>query len=142
MAHSDQRSQRVDADTLRSIAMSKGFNAWLGPEILLAEDGEVRLALTIKETLKQHHGFAHGGILMSLADTAATWAAATRFGDVVTTNISFSIMRPGKGETLFAKAIVLSHVGRNVVAQSEITSDTGDVVAHALVGIRTVDKSI
>lgn len=50
---------------------------WLGIKIAKLGAGIADLSLSIKRNHQQYQGIAHGGVLASLADTAATFAALT-----------------------------------------------------------------
>jgi acyl-CoA thioesterase len=51
------------------------FSQWLGIQVIEAKAGTCTLQLTVKETMLNGFGIAHGGISYSLADSALAFAA-------------------------------------------------------------------
>jgi uncharacterized protein (TIGR00369 family) len=107
-------------DVVRRISLTQGFNAWLGVELLRMGDGEVEIALTLRQELTQHHGFAHGGVVGALADTACSWAAASAAGDVVTASYNIHFVAPAKGTRLVAKAAVIRAGKRQSTVEAKV----------------------
>jgi uncharacterized protein (TIGR00369 family) len=75
--------------------------------VLLAEVGEVHLALDRRPELLQFSGYFHGGVITGLADHAAGGAVTTtlspgRIG--VTVDLHINFLAPADGPTLIAKA--------------------------------------
>ncbi|WP_435006662.1 PaaI family thioesterase [Tundrisphaera lichenicola] len=96
-------------------------------------DGEGRLILEVAETHLRSLGLVHGGVIATLLDSVMGMAAA-RSSPVehylVTAQLNVNFIRPAlDGETLIAFADV-RHVGRRTaVAQGEIRTDSGSLVA-------------
>ena len=111
---------------LRQIAMSNGFNAWLDLELRAAGSGHCEIALQITSHMQQHHGFAHGGIVGALADTAMSWAAASVAGDVVTSSYTIQLLRPAREARLLARASVVDQSRRSLSVESNIFSLDAD----------------
>src|SRR4051794_41862136 len=57
-----------------------GFNEVLGTEFVEVSADRVVLRCVVKPHLHQPYGIVHGGVHCSLVETAASVAAATRFG--------------------------------------------------------------
>ncbi len=128
--------------TLRSIAQSVGYNAWLALDLIAAGNGKCEVAIDVTEHMRQHHGVTHGGIVGSLADTASAWAAATLAGDVVTASYNLQLLGPGRAERLLARAEVLKQGRRSVSATSKIfdVNEGGEecLIAVSLASIHVV----
>src|SRR5512132_3862264 len=58
------------ADDLRELLEGSSFYRWSGIEVVRAEAGEVTLGLEIVDHHRNVQGFAHGGVLATLADAA------------------------------------------------------------------------
>ncbi|MBO6716902.1 MAG: PaaI family thioesterase [Rhizobiaceae bacterium] len=100
---------------LQSFTANQGFNHWLSPRLLEADEHGAVLEASVREDMTQHHGFVHGGCVSALADMAAAWAGALASGlDVVTSNFSLHFVAPAVGEAIVARARVL-RAGRSVV---------------------------
>ena len=106
----EQVRQRLETSTAR-----QGFNQWLSPRLVEADESGVTLTVDVREDMTQHHGYVHGGCVSALADMASAWAGAIASGmDVVTSNFSMHFVSPALGERLVAKTRVL-RAGRTVV---------------------------
>lgn len=112
---------------LRRASQSAGFNRWSGFTLVAAGAGQVILELPVREDMTQHHGFAHGGIVGALLDTACSWAAATLVGDVVTASYTLQFHAPANAPLLRVSAETVKAGRRNVsvMARAEAVADDG-----------------
>ncbi|WP_374963067.1 PaaI family thioesterase [Spongiibacter tropicus] len=53
----------------QQILASQPFSALLGTKLTTFEPGKAVLSLTVRDELKQQHGFVHGGVLVTLPTT-------------------------------------------------------------------------
>ena len=123
------------------ILKSQPFSMLLGTELEVFEPGKAVLSLAINDSLKQQHGFVHGGVISYLADNALTYAGGSLLGDSVTSEYKINYLRPGIGDTLVAQASVLSSGKSQAVCQCEVIAiQDGEwrTVAFALGTIRKV----
>lgn len=94
-----------------------------------------KVILEMPITAEQHAnpmGIVHGGVLMSIADTAMGCACVT-LGSLPTTmdmNINFMKSVKTKG-TIRAVASVLHHGRHTMVAEAEVFDEDGELVAKA-----------
>lgn len=112
---------------LNAHSAAQGFNKWLGLEGLAAGDGKVEILLPLRDDMRQHHGYVHGGCIGALADMACAWAGAANDGrDVVTSNFTVHFLRPAMGQHLRAKARTI-RAGRSVATvEAEIWVESDD----------------
>ncbi len=97
----------------RQVLASQPFSMLLGAELLAFGAGSVELKIPVKDSLKQQHGFVHGGVISYAADNALTFAGGSILGPaVVTSEFKINYVRPGMGEFIMARATLL-HAGRN-----------------------------
>jgi uncharacterized protein (TIGR00369 family) len=92
------------------------FMKLMGFEVTKIEVGRVEGELTLEQRHKQHKGFAHGGVIATLADIVAGFAAVSlvpKNHHVVTAEIKVSYFHPGVGDKLLAKGFVLKQ-GRKI----------------------------
>ncbi|SFL93498.1 PaaI family thioesterase [Shimia aestuarii] len=108
----------------REILKSQPFSQLLGAELIAFEPGRAELRVALADTLKQQHGFAHGGVLAYLADNAMTYAGGSVLGNVLTQEIKVNYVRPAMGEALVARAEVLSHGKRQAVCRCDVYAVT------------------
>jgi len=115
----------IDAEAFlqmgRDVIASQPFSVLLGAEMVALEPGRCELAVNITPQLKQHMGFAHGGVVSYLADNALTFAGGTAMQvPVVTSEYKINYVRPAIGERLIARARA-AHVSKSqAVCQCEV----------------------
>ena len=110
-------------------AMWKDDNAsqGLGMEILDIKAGRAVLAMTIKPTMVNGHGIAHGGFIFTLADSAFAFACNSHNERAVAAQANISFIKPGKlGDRLIATAREISRSGRSGIYDVRVTA--GDAV--------------
>jgi len=124
------RRRRIEA-ALRNVPFAK----LLGIEVDSIESGVARLALPVREELKQNHGMVHGGAIASLIDTATAFAILTVVparDRVTTIDLTISYLRPLTKGRATAEAKVV-RMGRRIIAVSaEIYDSSGTIAATAL----------
>ncbi len=102
------------------------YGDFLGIKILEVADGKARCSLELKDHHLNNGGRVHGGVLTSLADTAAGVAVRSVRPEgklSATTDLSISFIRPPQGKTLEAEAVII-HAGKRLFrAEIAIFSD-------------------
>jgi uncharacterized protein (TIGR00369 family) len=96
---------------------------WLGLKIAKLSAGHAGLSITIKRNHQQYQGIAHGGVLASLADTAATFAALTIIPentDVVTIEFKVNFLAAAPSGTLVANGRTVRVGSRVAVSDVEV----------------------
>ena len=92
------------------------------PELVWAE-------LTVSENSYNPHGIVHGGLLTTLADTAAGCCACSKGGHCVTSNCTMEFLRPATGKKIYCVATP-KKMGRSLsTIQISLTNDDGVEVA-------------
>lgn len=105
----------------RAVLAAQPFSALLGTVMTAYADNAVELHLPVKDTLRQQHGFVHGGVLAYLADNALTLAAALPMGGgVLTSDVKLNYLRPAVGELLIARAWSIASGKSQGVARCDI----------------------
>jgi len=105
---------------------------WLGIKIAKLGAGIADLSLTIKKNHQQYQGIAHGGVLASLADTAATFAALTVIPegmDVVTIEFKVNFLAGVPAGTLIAMGKTVRVGSRVAVSEVHVYGPTKDRLA-------------
>jgi uncharacterized protein (TIGR00369 family) len=121
--HDDERFRRVAA-----IFESAGFLGTLGVELVAVGPGFCEASLALRPELLQQHGFAHAGVVTTLADHTAGGAAKAAVPpgrDVLTLELKVNFLRPGRGERLVARGRVLRAGRTVVVSESEVFAIAG-----------------
>lgn len=113
------------------------FLAHLGCELKRFHGGEAELTLALQDAFTNAWGVAHGGISMTLLDTAMGHAARSPDepgGEprtaVVTVEMKTSFLRPGQGR-LAAHGKVLHRTPTMSFCEARLIDDQGALVAHA-----------
>jgi uncharacterized protein (TIGR00369 family) len=97
----------------------------IGASITTVQPGRVTIEVPFREDLTQQHGFLHGGIVASIADSACGYAALTLMppdAAVLTVESKVNFVAPAKGSRLIAN-------GRVTKPGRTLTVCTGDVFA-------------
>ena len=98
------------------------YGDFLGIEILEFANGKAKCRMDLKDHHLNNGGRVHGGVLTSLADTAAGVAVRSVRPEgklSATTDLSISFIRPPQGASLEAEAEII-HAGKRLF-RAEIT---------------------
>lgn len=95
--------------------------------------GKTRLTMMIdRATHTNFYGFAHGGALASIADTAMGSACLSVGKKVVTIEMNFNCIKPAlAGQTVVAEANILHNGNKTIVAEAEIRGEDGSLIVKA-----------
>ena len=79
----------------------QGLMTTIGAELRLVASGEVRLRINASDSLTQHHGFLHAGIIGTILDSSCGWASQTLMplGTEVLT-VEYNLLRPAEERIL------------------------------------------
>ena len=114
----DERFRRVAA-----IFEPAGFLKTLGVRLEAVGPDWCETSLPLSPALHQQHGFAHAGVITTLADHTAGGAARAAVPpgrDVLTLELKINFLRPGRGERLIARGRTLRAGRHTVVSESEV----------------------
>lgn len=104
----------------RKILAQQPFSVLLGVELTSFEPGRATLYLPLKPEHLQQHGFAHGGLVSTMADNAISFAGGSKLGDVVTLEYKLNLIRPGVGEALIARGEAISAGKTQAVCRCDV----------------------
>jgi len=102
------------------------FMHLIGADLTTITPGRVEAELAMAEQHLQQRGFAHGGLIATLADLVAGFAAVTLVPDnfgVVTSDLKISYLHPGVGQKLKAIGWVLKAGRRLHFCEAEVWCD-------------------
>lgn len=140
MAQFEPRDPDFQSRIEKSFA-AQPFAGYLGAELARLAAGEVEIRLPFKRELGQQHGYVHGGVLTTIADSAAGYAAMTLADPgigVLTTELKVNFLRPAGTGLLVAKGRVIKP-GRSLnIVQGDVVElrDGGEI--HVLTGLMTM----
>ena len=122
----------------------QGFIKTCGINLVSLEYGRAESRLEITEAHSQQDDFAHAGVMATMADHTAGYAAfsvVTKDYRILTLEFKINFLRPATGDELVCRAKVVKE-GKNIlVADSEVFSQRNGVeklVAKALVTLMAV----
>jgi uncharacterized protein (TIGR00369 family) len=104
----------------------QNFMHLIGADLTRIEPGRIEATLALGEQHQQQRGFAHGGLVATMADLAAGFAAITLVPDgvgVVTAELKVSYLNPGVGTQLKAIGWVLKAGQRLHFCEAEVWCD-------------------
>lgn len=88
----------------------QGAMAHLGAELAAVGPGAVEIRLPYRAEVSQQHGFFHGGVVATIADSAGGYAAYSlmpRDASVLTVEYKINLVAPAKGQALVARGRVV-----------------------------------
>lgn len=101
----------------------QGIMAHIGARLGVIRPGYVEVIVPYSDDLSQQHGFFHGGVVGTIADSAGGYAAFTLMGagdGVLTVEYKINLVAPADGDTLIARAEVV-RPGRTLsVSQAQV----------------------
>lgn len=113
-------------------------------DLNIIEEGRTEGWLDIVEKHKQQKGLVHGGVIATLADITAGFAAYTLVPEechVVTGEIKVSYLNPGIGQRLYAKGWVLKQGQKLNFCEAEVwcvNDDEKTLIAKATTTMVTI----
>ena len=116
--HDPHYAQRTRESFARQPAM-----AMLGVTVESVVAGHVVLAMAHRADLTQQHGFVHGGVVGTIADSAAGYAAMTvvpASASVLTVEYKMNLLAPADGEKLIARGQVVRPGRTLIVTKAEV----------------------
>jgi uncharacterized protein (TIGR00369 family) len=111
---------------IEAIFVRAPFMDLLGVRLLEVGEGWVETELVITDQLRQQHGFAHAGVVATLADHTAGAAATTAVGEdasVLTADYTIHLLRPGAGEVLRSRGEIVRAGKSLIVSGSDVWAD-------------------
>ncbi len=118
------------------------FMTTLGADLTLGDGGLCEITLPFDDKLTQQHGLLHGGVIATLADNAAGFAAYSLMDEdyqPLTVEFKLNLLEPAVGQSALARANVLK-AGRSIYhVKSEvfmIDNGKASCVAFALATIK------
>ena len=108
------------------------FVQYLGMDVVSIVSGEVKLALQVKHEHTNMYKIAHGGALMSLADTAMGAACLSRNKKVVTLDFNMNLMKAvPENQSVYAVGKILHDGSRTLVAECDIVDAAAKLYGRA-----------
>ena len=109
---------------IREKLTKQGFMHLIGADLTRIEPGRVEATVPLTPAHQQQLGYAHGGLIATLADLAAGFASVALVQQpVVTVELKISYLNPGIGSQLRAVGWVLKAGRRLHFCEAEVWCD-------------------
>ena len=125
---------------------SRGFIKYCRFEAETVQRGVFQSRVRIDDHHRQQDGFIHAGVMATMADHTAGYAAFTTVSEefqILTIEFKINFLRPAHGEALSCLSRVIREGGRIIISESEIFDQRGEeevLVAKALVTLMAVHR--
>ena len=126
-----QASNPRFAEDIKQSFANQSIMALIGAELNLLEPGIVKITLPYRADLGQQNGYLHAGIVTTIADSAAGYAAYTLMpagAEVLSVEFKINLLRPAQGKSFLARAEVIKPGRTLTVARADVFSiaDSGE----------------
>ena len=111
------------ADRVRESFARQNVMQLIRATLPVVEPGRTEIHLPHWEGVEQQHGFVHGGVVGTIADSAAGYAAMTVVpanASVLTVEYKMNLMAPADGERLIARGEVVRPGRTLIVTRAEV----------------------
>ena len=125
----------------------QGFPAFCGFEVDRVDRGVFETRLAVGDMHRQQDGFVHAGVMATMADHTAGYAAFTLVSErerILTIEFKINYIRPAGGEAIVCRSHVINGGKTIIVSESEVFSVSGGLerlVSKALVTLMAVPAS-
>ena len=130
-------------DIVRSFNNQK-FMQFLNAKVFVEKPGECKISIEHGETLTQQHGLFHGGVISTLADNSAAFAATSlmeKDREPLTIECKVNFINVADGDSLWAEGRVLFAGSRIFHAESKVYTLSEEVVKLCAVALVTVKST-
>jgi uncharacterized protein (TIGR00369 family) len=135
-------ANRISRHGTRESFARQGVMAFLGATLERVEPGIVEIALPFKPELSQQHGFFHGGVISTIADSAGGYAGFTLFpaeAGVLTVEFKINLLAAADGERAIAVGRVVRSGRTLTVCTLDAYVEKGGRRTHCATGMQTAD---
>ena len=107
------------------------FEKLLEMKVLEAKEDFAKVRLPYRKEFTNPHGFIHGGVISSLADTAAAVAISTKYGDRIYFTAKLDMEFKGSIENgeMFAEARIFRKKGNFFFSRIEVKDGNEKLIA-------------
>jgi uncharacterized protein (TIGR00369 family) len=129
------------AERVRRDAAKQAFLRLIGAQLTQIQRGYAEVSLPFRPELGQQHGFAHAGVITTIADAAAGYAAYSlmpRRSEILSVEFKVNLLRPAVGERLVARGRVLKPGRTLTIAQSDVYAISGSAEKHVATMLATM----
>lgn len=117
------------ADEVQKSFAAQSIMQLIGAELVRVEPGVVEISLPYRKDLTQQDGYLHAGIIATIADSAAGYAAFSLMPEgsgVLSVEFKVNLLRPAKGEKFLARAEVIKSGKTLTIVRADVFGLIGD----------------
>lgn len=99
------------------------FMGHIGAQLVEVRPGYCEIRVPFQESLTQQNGFFHAGVISTIADNTAGYAAFSLMAEkasVLTVEFKLNLLSPGKGDLLIGRGTVLKSGKTLTVCRSDL----------------------
>lgn len=125
---------------------SRGFIKYCQFQAEVVEKGYFQSRVLIEEHHRQQDGFVHAGVMATMADHTAGYAAFTTVPEefqILTIEFKINFLRPANGDSLVCRSRVIREGSQIIISESEVFDlkvENETIVAKGLVTLMAVPK--
>jgi uncharacterized protein (TIGR00369 family) len=116
----------------------------LGIERVESPEGRALLSLELKPAFRNSWKAAHGGVIMTMLDSAMSLAARLHLrgapGGILTIEMNAKFISPGMGGRLSAEGKVIGGGGTTLFCEAEVRDEIGNLVAKGMGTLKPLKK--
>lgn len=89
---------------------AQGVMGYIGAKLRVIEPGHCEIEMPYSDGVSQQHGFFHGGVIGTIADSAGGYAAFSLMDvedGILTVEYKLNLMAPADGDLLIARGYVI-----------------------------------
>ncbi len=126
---------------------SRGFIKDVGFKAIHMERGYLESRLKIKNRHRQQDNYIHAGVIATMADHTAGYAAFSLVPEdyrILTIEFKINFLEPAYGHALVCRSRILREGGQILVGESEVFDQRKDgekLIAKAMVTLRSIHES-
>ena len=116
------------ADVRKSFA-AQSIMQTIGAQLSRVEPGIIEISLPYRKDLTQQNGYLHAGIITTIADSAAGYAAYSLMpagAGVLSVEFKVNLLRPASGEIFLARAEVIKPGKTLTVVRADVFGISGN----------------
>jgi uncharacterized protein (TIGR00369 family) len=123
----------------------RGFIKYCGFQVVKIAEGFLEALVTITENHKTQDNFVHAGVIATMADHTAGYAAYTLVSEqirILTVEFKINFFKPAYGSALRCRSEILNHGRQIIVAQSTVYDIRGEeekMVAKSTITLMALD---
>lgn len=105
---------------------NQSFSVLMGAQLVALSPGHTELLIPLRPDFYQHHGFAHGGVVGYVADTALGFVGGAVLGpNAVSAEYKINFVQPARGEKLIARSTVIAAGKRQAICRCDVFAVDG-----------------